>query len=89
MSFMNDIDSASLLEEVKVLYEKADPAHDFSHILRVCQNAEIIGKKEGANIQVLLLSALLHDIGSFSKGPEDSIELDKREDAIKDVRWWL
>ncbi|MFA6373873.1 MAG: HD domain-containing protein, partial [Methanothrix sp.] len=44
-----------------------DPAHDFSHILRVYKNARIIGQEEGADMQVLLLAALLHDAGSEKK----------------------
>ncbi len=57
-----------LIEEVGPLYEGADPAHDLSHILRVCRNAQVIGEKEGADMQVLLMAALLHDVGSGSKG---------------------
>jgi uncharacterized protein len=57
----------SLLEEVRPLYEDADPAHDFTHILRVCRNARFIGEREGADMEVLLLAALLHDAGSGSK----------------------
>jgi uncharacterized protein len=60
-------DDCRLLEEVRPLYADADPAHDFSHVLRVCRNAMLIGEKEGADMQVLLLSALLHDEGSGSK----------------------
>jgi len=84
MSSNNDFDTIGLQEEVKVLYEEADPAHDFSHIIRVYQNAQIIGKKEGADMQVLLFSALLHDAGSVSKGLEDSIESYQRQKAVLD-----
>lgn len=56
-----------MIDEARSLYEKADPAHNFSHILRVCKNAMLIGKHEGADMQVLFLSALLHDAGSGSK----------------------
>jgi len=64
-----------LIDEARSLYEKADPAHDFSHILRVCKNAMLIGECEGADMQVLFLSALLHDAGSgpkLTKGSESS-----------------
>ena len=84
MYSINDFDTIALQEEVKALYEEADPAHDFSHIMRVYQNAQIIGKKEGADMQVLLFSALLHDAGSVSKGLEDSIESDQRQKAVLD-----
>ncbi len=49
------------------MYNEADPAHDFSHIIRVYNNAQIIGEKEGADMEVLLFAALLHDAGDWSK----------------------
>ncbi|MDD1761008.1 MAG: HD domain-containing protein [Methanothrix sp.] len=55
------------MENIRSLYQKADPAHDFSHILRVCRNARMIGLEEGADMQILLLAALLHDVGSDKK----------------------
>lgn len=61
------LDNDRLFEEVRPLYEEADPAHDFSHILRVYRNAHFIGEREGADMQVLLLAALLHDAGAGSK----------------------
>jgi uncharacterized protein len=84
MHSINDFDIIALQKEVEALYEEADPAHDFSHIMRVCQNAQIIGKKEEADMLVLLFSALLHDAGSVSKGLEDSIESDQRQEAVLD-----
>ncbi len=74
-----------MAEELKPLYERADPAHDFSHIIRVYRNAQIIGKAEGADMQVLLLAALLHDAGSDSKGPmkSESQSLKMAEDFLK------
>jgi uncharacterized protein len=84
MHSTKDFDIIALQKEVKALYEEADPAHDFSHILRVCQNAQFIGKKEGADMQVLLFSALLHDAGSVSKGLEDPIESEKRWEIVLD-----
>lgn len=49
------------------MYRGADPAHDYSHVLRVYRNAMIIGLEEGADMRVLLLAALLHDVGSEKK----------------------
>jgi uncharacterized protein len=61
-----------LLEEARPLYEDADPAHDISHVQRVCKNARLIGEQEGADMQVLLLSAILHDAGQRSKSADNS-----------------
>lgn len=66
-------DDGHLIEEIGHLYEGTDPAHDFSHVLRVCKNARLIGEQEGADMQALILAALLHDAGAGSKssrGPD-------------------
>ncbi|MCX6677105.1 MAG: HD domain-containing protein [Methanothrix sp.] len=60
-------DPESRLNDIRSMYRGADPAHDFSHIWRVYKNARIIGQEEGADMQVLLLAALLHDVGSKKK----------------------
>jgi uncharacterized protein len=57
----------AMLEDIRPRYKGADPAHDFSHILRVFNNARYIGVKEGTDMQVLLYAALLHDVGSKPK----------------------
>ena len=64
------------LEEIKAMYEITDPAHDFSHIMRVCKSAQKIGMAEGADMQVLLYAALLHDAGAESKHSKASAESD-------------
>jgi uncharacterized protein len=69
-------DEDAIMKEIEPMYEGADGAHDFSHIIRVYRNAREIGKKEGANMQVLLLSALLHDVGLPSKLNEGSEDKD-------------
>lgn len=39
--------------------------HDWWHIYRVTQNALQIGKEEGADLYIVELAALLHDLGDF------------------------
>lgn len=84
-------DGVSLLEDAKPLYDGKDPAHDFSHALRVYRNAKVIGEKEGTDMQVLFLAALLHDAGSGSKLQKRSAESEARklatvEDFLKKRR---
>lgn len=67
MCSRNSFHFKSILSEIQTIYNEADPAHDFSHIMRVYNNAKIIGEKEGADMEVLLLAALLHDAGDGSK----------------------
>jgi uncharacterized protein len=67
---------------VKKALEGRDPAHDFQHVMRVYKNAELIGRKEGADMEVLLPSVLLHDLVVYpkasaktSKSADDSADL--------------
>jgi uncharacterized protein len=62
------------ISDIMSMYRDADPAHDFSHIWRVYKNAWIIGQEEGADMQVLLLAALLHDVGSEKKHISKQVE---------------
>lgn len=62
----------SFFPAVEDLYRGADPAHDFSHILRVYRNAWMIGRAEGADMMILLPAALLHDVGSDKRCRESA-----------------
>lgn len=50
-------------KEAQKFYQGQNGSHDWEHTLRVCQNCQIIGQKEQANLFVLQLAAYLHDIG--------------------------
>ena len=69
MEIMNffDLKQLKLLElEVKKRILN-DPAHDYSHIMRVYKNAKLILKNENANSVLVLASVLLHDIINYPK----------------------
>lgn len=85
-----------MLEELKQEAEKRlesrDPGHDFQHIMRVYRNAEMIGKEEGADLEILLAAALLHDLVVYPKGSskrskssDDSADL--AEKILKKLGW--
>lgn len=76
MDFVEDTITETMLKEIKAMYEAADSAHDFSHILRVYKTAQKIGETEGADMKVLLPAALLHDVGAESKHSGASAESD-------------
>ncbi|MEM0351021.1 MAG: HD domain-containing protein, partial [Archaeoglobaceae archaeon] len=42
-------------------------AHDESHVLRVLRIAKFIAEREGANVEVVLKAAELHDIARNSE----------------------
>jgi len=50
------------------LLDGRDSAHDFQHIKRVYKNAEVIGRREDADMKILLPAALLHDLVVYPKG---------------------
>jgi uncharacterized protein len=56
-------------EDVRPLYDDADPIHDFTHVLRVLTLAERIARAEGADLQIVRTATLLHDI---SRDDEDT-----------------
>lgn len=53
----------TLIEKAKSYFDGQDPAHDWYHNLRVMGLCERIGQAEKADMQVLRLAVLLHDIG--------------------------
>ncbi|HKU48724.1 MAG TPA: HD domain-containing protein [Nitrososphaera sp.] len=58
--------------QVARMLEGRDPGHDFEHITRVYRNAEFIGQKEGADMEILLAAVLLHDLVVYPKGSAKS-----------------
>ena len=59
---MADSILASVWEVADSYYPKDDWAHGRSHIERVLRMAKKIGKREGADLEVVELAAILHDI---------------------------
>jgi len=61
------------MEYVKSKLEGEGTGHDFWHILRVYKTSVYIGEKEGADLFVVELAALLHDIADwkFNGGNSD------------------
>ena len=68
---MNIIEQTA--EFVKHSLNGAEGGHDWWHIYRVWQSAKTIGFKEGVNMEVVELAALLHDIADskFHNGDEE------------------
>ncbi|HYD50636.1 MAG TPA: HD domain-containing protein [Terriglobales bacterium] len=56
-------------EQVRLLCTDADPAHDLAHFRRVALNAERLAIAEGADLEIVLPAAWLHD---FVIVPKDS-----------------
>ena len=52
-----------LKETVKEIFNGASGSHDWDHTLRVYHLCDRIGKAEKADLDVVRIAALLHDIG--------------------------
>lgn len=67
-----------MLDDIKAEAEKMlegrDPAHDHAHVMRVFKAAEQIGREEGADMEILLAAALLHDLIVHPKGSKKRTE---------------
>ena len=67
------------------MFEDENTGHDISHLKRVLKTAIYLQKREGGDLYVIAVAALVHDVHrlmSDQKGefvaPEDSIEVVKR-----------
>lgn len=60
---LNDDLFKKIKEEAKAQFRRARGSHDWDHTERVYQICMRIGRKEKADLEVLRLAALLHDIG--------------------------
>ncbi len=57
----------TFIDIAKQKISSEDPSHDIGHSLRVLANAEIIGKKEKADMEIIIPSAIFHDIVNYAK----------------------
>ena len=77
------------LEKIREIARQAaaaDPAHDFSHSLRVLANALRIARVEGGDLEVLEAAAYLHDIANLPKNhPEARLSSERSALAAKRI----
>ena len=50
------------IDQARSLYDDADSAHAFDHVLRVLALAEHIAAEEGADLEIVRTATLLHDV---------------------------
>ena len=72
---------------VKEKLEGAEAGHDWFHIERVWKLSKKIAEKEGGNLEVIELSALLHDIADpkFHNGDE-TLALKISKDFLEEIQ---
>jgi uncharacterized protein len=68
-----------LINMTRGKYENnGDPGHDFAHITRVIENCRKIGATVGADLEILLPAALLHDVVNVSKNHPDRMRASRQ-----------
>ena len=70
------------LEYVKKVFENDYSGHDFFHILRVYKMATNIAIKEKADLKIVQLAALLHDVDDIKLSPETHTNKDKARNFL-------
>ncbi len=71
---MQNTKFASLFDVARVKYAAApDPGHDFSHVQRVLGMCLEFGRELGADPEVLVPAALLHDVVNYPKNHPDRL----------------
>lgn len=69
---MDNVMKDKLIKITKEKFQKGDSAHDINHTLRVLKNAEFIASKENGDLDIIIPSALFHDIICYPKNSEKS-----------------
>lgn len=64
----------AIREEVKAIFEGEGSGHDWWHIYRVTETAKTISKQENADIFLVELTALLHDLGDHKLFKEENAQ---------------
>jgi uncharacterized protein len=58
------------VQQAQAWYNSTDPVHDFEHVLRVYRSAQRLALEEGADMEIVLAAALLHDAEGAASGGE-------------------
>ncbi len=71
------------LEFVKNTFNDDYSGHDYFHTLRVYKMATRIAEQENANLIIVQLAALLHDVDDIKLSPETYVNKDKAVDFLR------
>lgn len=83
---MNNSLKQKLIKLTQEKQTETDPSHDFQHVLRVFNLALEIGKREKADLDVLIPAALFHDIVVYRKDhPNSKNSADESAELAKKI----
>ena len=80
---MNEQIIDEAIEYVKIVFEQDYSGHDFFHTFRVYKMAATIAKQERADMMIVQLAALLHDVDDRKLSPETYANKDKAVDFLR------
>lgn len=78
------------LERVKNIirdYMEERTTHDYEHTLRVFQTASILAIQENADLELVQISALLHDIGRNIDEPHNETGAEKAREILEELQY--
>ena len=73
---MQNIINNQALDYVKKIFENDYSGHDYFHTLRVYKMTTHIAMKENANLEIVQLAALLHDVDDIKLSPKTYMQKD-------------
>ncbi len=72
---------------IKELFENECSGHDYFHAFRVFKMATHIASKEYANLEIVQLAALLHDVDDRKLSPETYAEQSNAKAFLQQTAW--
>lgn len=82
---MDNLAIDKTIEYIKEFFKNDFSGHDYYHSLRVYKNAVKIAKAENADINIVALAALLHDVDDYKLSPDTTASMKNARDFLKSI----
>ncbi len=82
---MDNLAIDKTIEYIKKFFKNDFSGHDYYHSLRVYRNAVKIAKAENADINIVALAALLHDVDDYKLSPDTTASMKNARDFLKSI----
>ena len=82
---MDNLAIDKTIEYIKKFFKNDFSGHDYYHSLRVYRNAVKIAKAENADIHIVALAALLHDVDDYKLSPDTIASMKNACDFLRSI----
>lgn len=82
---MDNLAIDKTIEYIKKFFKNDFSGHDYYHSLRVYRNAVKIAKAENADIHIVALAALLHDVDDYKLSPDTTASMKNARDFLRSI----